>query len=78
METVRIDILNPKAKSLLKDLADLKLIRIKKEKAKSDFKELLERVRINADDALIPEEIKEEVEAVRKARYEKKKESRKR
>jgi len=78
METVRIDILNPKAKSLLKDLADLKLIRIKKEKAKSDFKELLERLRINADDALIPEEIKEEVEAVRKARYEKKKESRKR
>jgi len=78
METVRIDILNPKAKSLLKDLAGLKLIRIKKEKAKSDFKELLERLRINADDALIPEEIKEEVEAVRKARYEKKKESRKR
>jgi len=78
METVRIDILNPKAKSLLKDLADLKLIRIKKEKAKSDFKELLGRLRINADDALIPEEIKEEVEAVRKARYEKKKESRKR
>ena len=32
METIRVDILNPKAKSLLKDLADLDLIRIKKDK----------------------------------------------
>ena len=71
METVRIDILNPKAKSLLKDLADLKLIRIKKDKEKSEFKELLDRLRINSDDALSLEEINSEVEAVRKARYEK-------
>jgi hypothetical protein len=71
METVTIDILNPKAKSLLEDLADLKLIRIKKVKEKSEFKELLERLRINSDDALSLEEITSEVEAVRKARYEK-------
>ncbi|MBI1288664.1 MAG: hypothetical protein GC178_13930 [Flavobacteriales bacterium] len=31
METIRIDILNPKAKKLLKDLMDLKLIRISEE-----------------------------------------------
>lgn len=34
METLQIDILNPKAKSLLMDLADLDLIRIKREEAK--------------------------------------------
>ncbi len=37
METIRIDIINPKAKKLLKDLADLNLIKINKEKYKSDF-----------------------------------------
>lgn len=71
METIRIDILNPKAKSFLKDLADLNLIRIKKVKVKSEFKELLEKLRINADDAPALDEITAEVEAVRKARYEK-------
>ena len=71
METVRIDILNPKAKSLLKDLADLDLIRIKKEKVKSEFKELLDKFRINSDNAPSLEDITTEVESVRKARYEK-------
>jgi hypothetical protein len=71
METIRVDILNPKAKSFLKDLADLKLIRIKKVKVKSEFKELLEKLRIKADDAPALDEITAEVEAVRKARYEK-------
>ena len=71
METVRIDILNPKAKSLLKDLADLNLIRIKQDKDKSEFKELLESLRINSDDAPSLDEITAEVESVRKARYEK-------
>jgi hypothetical protein len=71
METLRIDILNPKAKSFLKDLADLNLIRIKKVKVKSEFKELLVKLRINADDAPSLDEITQEVEAVRKARNEK-------
>ncbi|TNF42829.1 MAG: hypothetical protein EP310_05465 [Bacteroidetes bacterium] len=71
METFRIDILNPKAKSLLKDLADLDLIRIKKEKVKSEFKELLEKFRINSEIAPSLDEITAEVEAVRKSRYEK-------
>lgn len=71
METVRIDILNPKAKSLLIDLADLDLIRIKKEKVKSEFKELLDKFRINSDNAPSIEDITAEVELVRKARYEK-------
>ena len=71
METIRVDILNPKAKSLLKDLADLDLIRIKKDKVKSEFKELLDNLRINSDDAPSLDEITSEVESVRKARYEK-------
>jgi hypothetical protein len=70
METIRIDILNPKAKSLLKDLADLNLIRIKKDKVKSEFKELLEKLRINSDNAPPTDDIATEVESVRKARYE--------
>lgn len=71
METIRIDILNPKAKSLLKGLADLNLIRIKREKLKSEFIELLDRLRISSKDAPSFDEITSEVEAVRKARYEK-------
>lgn len=73
METLRIDILNPKAKSLLKNLADLDLIRIKKVKVKSEFQDLLEKLRSQSVDVPSLEEITAEVEAVRKARYEKKK-----
>ncbi len=71
METIRIDILNPKAKSLLKDLADLDLIRIKKEKVKPEFKELLDKFRIDSDETPSMDEITAEVESVRKTRYEK-------
>lgn len=70
METIKVDILNPKAKILLKNLADLNLIKIKKEKAKPELQELLEKLRGKAEDALSIEEITEEVKAVRKARYE--------
>jgi hypothetical protein len=71
MESIRIEILNPKAKSLIKNLADMDLIRIKKEKVKSEFSELLERLRMHSDKVPSLEEITMEVESVRKARYEK-------
>ena len=71
METIRIDILNPKAKALLQDLAKLDLIRIRKDKSDTDFADLLEKFRNNADKAPSFEEITAEVEAARKARYEK-------
>ena len=71
METIRIDILNPKAKRLLKNLAELNLIRIQKGKVKSEFEELLDRLRIISEDTPSFEEISQEVEAVRKARHEK-------
>jgi hypothetical protein len=70
METLKIDILNPKAKSLLKNLADLKLIRIKKDKTRSELKYLFDKLRKNADNAPTLEEITKEVEEVRKTRYE--------
>lgn len=69
METIRIDILNPKAKELLKNLADLNLIKINREK--SDFTALLKKLRSKSEDAPTIDEITQEVEAVRRARYEK-------
>lgn len=71
METIKIDILNPKAKKLLRNLADLNLIKINKEKKKSDFSSLLEKLRTNAADEISLDEITKEVEQVRKLRYEK-------
>jgi trehalose-6-phosphate synthase len=70
METIRVEIINPKAKSILDGLADLKLIKIRKEKGKSNFSEILSKLRINSESAPNLEEITTEVEAVRKERYE--------
>jgi hypothetical protein len=68
MNTMQIDILNPKAAKLLKDLADLKLIAIRKT-SKNNFSSVLEKLRAN--DGLIPslKEITKEVELVRTKRY---------
>lgn len=71
MESMRIEILNPKAKSLIKKLAEMDLIRIKKEKAKPEFAELLERLRLNSSNLPSLEEISREVELIRNSRYEK-------
>ena len=70
MESLRIDIVNPKAKNILIDLAELNLIRIKKGKMKSEFIELLEKFRMNSNDAPSSEDIAEEVEVIRKKRNE--------
>ncbi len=69
MESIRIDILNPKAKQLLKNLADLDLIRITKREVRSEFIELLSKLRTNSATATL-EEITKEVEEVRKLRHE--------
>jgi anaerobic glycerol-3-phosphate dehydrogenase len=72
LDTIRIEILNPKARKLLKNLADLKLIKISDSSdRKSEFKKLLDKLRTNSDNAPSLEEIEKEVETVRKARYEK-------
>ena len=70
METLRIKIVNPKAKRLLKDLADLNLITIGKSlDSKIEFKELLSKLRSSADSASSLDEIILEVEKVRALRY---------
>jgi hypothetical protein len=71
METIRIEIINPKAKGLIERLADMDLIKIKKGKIKSEFVELLDRLREKSDNAPSLEGITKEVEIVRKSRYEK-------
>jgi hypothetical protein len=70
METIRVEILNPKAKNLLKELAELNLIKISKEE-KSDFTQLLKKIRANSTDEISLEEITLEVEEIRKSRNEK-------
>jgi precorrin-2 methylase len=70
MESIRIEIINPKAKSLIKNLADMDLIRIKKEKSKSEFSDLLAKLRNRYEEIPSIEEITKEVESIRKARYE--------
>jgi len=71
METIKVDILNPKAKTILKNLADLNLIRIKSTKIKSELKDLLARLRISQVNIPSLDEITSEVDIVRKSRYEK-------
>jgi hypothetical protein len=69
METIQISILNPKAKKLLQDLADLELISILKPE-EENLENILKRLREKA--ALNPpslKEITEEVEVVRSQRY---------
>jgi hypothetical protein len=69
METIRIEILDPKANQLLKDLADLNLIRIQ---PKVSIKEVLEKTRQNAEYVPSSDDITAQVEEVRQARYGKK------
>jgi len=69
METLQIDILNPKAKKLLKNLSDLNLIAIR-ESTDDDFLALVNKLRSKAKKAPPTlDEITKEVEIVRAERY---------
>lgn len=68
MNTMRIDILNPKAARLLKDLADLNLIAIQ-DTSKNGFASVLKKLRSKAKSAPTLDEITSEVELVRSKRY---------
>jgi hypothetical protein len=70
MNTMRIDILNPKAVKLLKTLADLNLIAIQ-DTSKNGFEDILRKLRAKSESAPSLEEITKEVELVRSKRYEK-------
>ena len=65
---MRIDILNPKAAKLLKDLAALNLIAIK-DTSKNGFASVLKKLRSKAKSAPSLEDISTEVEIVRSKRY---------
>jgi len=68
MESLRIDILNPKVKAVLKELAALNLIRIQSDSSDKELQLLLKKMRMNKPPTL--EEIQNEVEIVRKKRHE--------
>jgi precorrin-6B methylase 2 len=68
METISIEIINPKAKKILKNLADLNLISIEKKK---NLKDLLKSLRRHSKDVPSIEAITQEVDEVRKNNYEK-------
>jgi hypothetical protein len=68
MDSLRIDILNPKAKKLLQDLEALDLIAIRK-KPKNGFESVLKKLRKQAGTVPTLEEITKEVEDVRAKRY---------
>ena len=73
MNTMQIEILNPKAAKLLNDLADLNLITIHNSQ-NDGFMKLLNKIRAKAKTEPISfEEITKEVEEVRTKKYEKSK-----
>lgn len=73
MNTLQIDVLNPKANKLLQDLAALNLISIKKI-TEDGFLKMVSKLRAKAkNNPLSLEEITQEVEFVRTKRYAKSK-----
>jgi predicted nucleic acid-binding OB-fold protein len=71
METLQIDIVNPKAKKIIKNLAALNLINIRKKKPAQSFQDLLNRLRRHEHVPSLREIIKE-VEIVRANKHAKK------
>ena len=71
METLRIEMVNKKAKKILKELADLNLINIQNIDPSKSFQNLLNRLRSNKRTPSL-DEITKEVELVRAKRYGKK------
>ena len=70
MASLQIDIINPKAGKLLKDLADLNLISIREVNNSDGFLKLVKKIRAKAKNNPISlEEVTKEVETVRTKRY---------
>jgi len=69
MESLSVEIINPKAKTLLRNLAAMNLIQIKNQPTLASMLATLRR-----NEAQVPslEEITQEVELVRQARYDRK------
>lgn len=71
METLTIDIVDPKAKRIIENLQDLNLISIRDNDTMKSFQGLLNRLRTNKKGISL-REITKEVESVRSKRYGKK------
>jgi hypothetical protein len=71
MEALKIEILNPKALQLIKEMQDLKLIKVSDEPV-STLKAYLKKMRRNSASAPNLDEITKIVEQVRAKRYAKK------
>lgn len=71
METLRIDIVNPKAKKIINELADLNLISIRDTDPIKSFQKILSKLRSKTEKISL-EEITKEVELVRTKRHGKK------
>ena len=69
MDTYQIEIIDPKAKKLLDDLANLNLITVQPLESKKLFKKLLDKMRLADTSAPTLEDITKEVESVRSERY---------
>ena len=69
MNTLKIEILNPKATQFLKFLADIKFISIEKSAGKKDLRSVLKKIHSKNYPPMPLDEITKEVEAVRKKRY---------
>ena len=68
MNTMRVNILNPKAARILKELADLNLIDIQ-DTSKNGFASVLKKLRTKSKTAPSLAEITNEVELIRNKRY---------
>ncbi len=74
MDTYQIEIIEPRAKKLLDDLANMNLITVQPLEPKKLFKRLLKKMRSNEGEAPSLKEITAEVESVRAERYARKSE----
>lgn len=72
METLTIDIVNPKARKLLEDMEDMELITIRQNEAVERLEKLLGKIRNVPGPSPTYEEITKEVEIVRQQLYEQK------
>lgn len=68
MNTLKVNIINPKARKLLNDLADLKLISIQ-DVSKTGFSSVLKKLRAKNKSVPSLDLITKEVEMVRTKRY---------
>lgn len=68
MNTLKVNIINPKARKLLNDLADLKLISIQ-DVSKTGFSSVLKKLRAKNKSVPSLDLITKEVEIVRSKRY---------